>query len=146
MATAFFGSNFFGGEFFSSTGSVVTPDVTTPTPAGRSSGPKRKWLIGNRTFYGTADEAQEYAEQNELPEPERVSKQKPQIIPKPKPPVEDEIRTIEYPEIHALAGLNFGLLNDLANAQAFAKAIGEQVALMRKLQLDEDDDDILLLL
>jgi hypothetical protein len=50
-ATAFFGGQFFGGEFFSSSSSAA-PEVSTLSPAGRSTGGKgkRKVIIGERLY------------------------------------------------------------------------------------------------
>lgn len=142
MATAFFGSAFFGGEFFSVS---VTPaaDDSGPTPAGRSRG-GRRWLIGNKVFHGTADEAEEYARSRSLPEPEPAPKKpKLKVVPKPE---EKPLAPVIPLHLPSPDPLSFGLLNDISAAQAFADATAQQVKLLRALALEQDDEDVLLLL
>lgn len=144
MSTHFFGGSFFGGEFFS-TAVVTAPTVVTPTPAGKSSGRKRKWVIGNRSFYGTADEAADFAGVHELPEPVVAPK-----VAKPKRKAivlaDEPLKPVVEIEIRPMQGLEFGLLDGTVAQQQLMHAMGEQIASMRRAMLEEDDEDVMLLL
>ena len=137
MATAFFSSAFFGGEFFSS--SAPVPDTPTQTPAGRSS--KRNWVIGKRRFYGTADEAAQYAQRKDEAPPVLAP-------PKVKRPVRvgERIKLDDPVPVEPLPTLDFGLLNDRLMFEQNARAMAEQVAKIHRMQLDQDDEDVLLLI
>lgn len=143
MATAFYGGSFFGGEFFSTTTVVVA--APTLAPAGRaSSGPKRRWVIGNRTFYGTADEAAEIAGPDDVPEPAPKKKQKPK--PKLRLVVDEPLKPIVALEFAPATPLQLGLMDASMSHTAYMQAMGEQMAALRRAMLDDDDEDVLTLL
>jgi len=139
MATSFFGGAFFGGEFFSAS----TGSASTGSGAGKSSkGRSRRWIIGDRVFYGTADEASDFAEVRELPEPVAAPKKKQQqVVAKPRPV--DELDPVNLPPLPSVAGLDYGLLNELNATLAFDRKVNEQIQVLRKQALDQDDADVI---
>ncbi len=134
---------------FSQSASMVQPAApvtTTETLTGGRSKPgkKRRWVIGNQTFYGTADEAAELADAGDLPEPKLAPKAK-----KAKPVVEImeiERPPIRLPELPRFNSLDYGLLNELNASLERDKAINEQIKILTKQMMEDDDEDVWLLI
>lgn len=142
MATAFFGGAFFGGEFFSIAASQ--PAVGGAKKSARKK--QRWWLVKDKAYFGTREQIDAVwdAEISEdAPEPPKL---KTKAAPRSSRPIAYESEYTPIPQLRLPEYDWTPYYRALLRLQDEEAAQALMAAVLRRLQDDEDDMEVLLLI